>query len=134
MDPRNDVLAVDDDYDVLLALQDVLEMEGYRVIPARSGREALDLLRRGLRPALILLDLMMPEVSGWEFRAQQLQDPALARLPVVVVSGQGLSVQEVSRLNVDGYLKKPVDLDELLATVARYATPASPPGEQQSAW
>ncbi len=134
MDPRNDVLAVDDDYDVLLALQDVLEMEGYRVIPARSGREALELLRRGLRPAVILLDLMMPEVSGWEFRAQQLQDEALARLPVVVVSGQGLSMREVAALGVNDYLKKPVDLDELLTTVARYATPAASPSEQQSAW
>jgi two-component system response regulator MprA len=134
VDPRNDVLAVDDDYDVLLALQDVLEMEGYRVIPARSGREALELLRRGLRPAVILLDLMMPEVSGWEFRAQQLQDEALARLPVVVVSGQGLSMREVAALGVNDYLKKPVDLDELLTTVARYATPAASPSEQQSAW
>lgn len=134
MDPRNDVLAVDDDYDVLLALQDVLEMEGYRVIPARSGREALDLLHRGLRPALILLDLMMPDVSGWEFLAEQRQDVELARIPVVVVSGQGLSTREVASLGVAGYLKKPVDLDELLSTVSHFAAPASPPVEQQPAW
>lgn len=133
MDSPHDVLAVDDDYDVLFALQDVLEMEGYRVIPARSGREALELLRRGLRPAVILLDLMMPEVSGWEFRAQQAEDPELARIPVVVVSGQGLSDKEVSTLGVDGYLKKPVDLDQLLTAVGRYAHP-SLGGEQQHAW
>jgi two-component system response regulator MprA len=133
VDPRNDVLAVDDDYDVLFALQDVLEMEGYRVIPARSGREALELLRRGLRPAVILLDLMMPEVSGWEFRAQQASDPELASIPVVVVSGQGLSDREVASLGVDGYLKKPVDLDQLLNAVGRYARPALPSG-QQHAW
>ncbi len=133
MDPRNDVLAVDDDYDVLFALQDVLEMEGYRVIPARSGREALELLRRGLRPAVILLDLMMPEVSGWEFRAQQVVDPELAGIPVVVVSGQGLSDREVASLGVDAYLKKPVDLDQLLNTVGRYARPSLTDGQQQ-AW
>lgn len=132
MDARNDVLAVDDDYDVLLALQDVLEMEGYRVIPARSGQEALDLLRRGLRPAVILLDLMMPDVSGWEFRHQQQADGALASIPVVVVSGQGLSAREVAALGVAGYLKKPVDLEQLLSTVSRYATPHQ--GEQQQAW
>jgi two-component system response regulator MprA len=133
VDSPNDVLAVDDDYDVLFALQDVLEMEGYRVIPARSGQEALELLRKGLRPAVILLDLMMPEVSGWEFRAQQAADPELARIPVVVVSGQGLSDREVSSLGVDGYLKKPVDLDQLLTAVGRYAHP-SLGGEQQHAW
>lgn len=133
MDPRNDVLAVDDDYDVLFALQDVLEMEGYRVIPARSGREALELLRKGLRPAVILLDLMMPEVSGWEFRAQQVADPELAGIPVVVVSGQGLSDREVATLGVDGYLKKPVDLEQLLTAVGRYARPSLASGQQQ-AW
>ena len=133
MERRNDVLAVDDDYDVLFALQDVLEMEGYRVIPARDGREALDLLRRGLRPALVLLDLMMPEVSGWEFRAQQMADPALAAIPVVVLSGQGLSAREVASLGVDGYLKKPVDLEQLLTTVSRYAQPQVT-DEQQTAW
>lgn len=132
MDARNVVLAVDDDYDVLLALQDVLEMEGYRVIPARSGQEALDLLRRGLRPAVILLDLMMPDVSGWEFRHQQQADRALADIPVVVVSGQGLSSREVATLGVAGYLKKPVDLEQLLSMVGRFATPQQ--GEQQQAW
>lgn len=133
MDSGCDVLAIDDDYDVLLAIQDVLEMEGYRVATARSGQEGLALLQRGLRPAVILLDLMMPDVSGWEFRAQQREDAELAKLPVVVLSGQGLSAREVADLGVDGYLKKPVELEPLLSTVARYARP-SPGEEQQSAW
>jgi two-component system response regulator MprA len=120
MVPWNSVLAVDDDPDILLALKDVLEMEGYGVVMARGGREALELLRRGLRPAVVLLDLMMPEMSGWEFRAHQLQDATLAAIPVVVVSGQGVSARDVAALGVDGYLKKPVDLDQLLGVVARY--------------
>lgn len=117
------LLVIDDDHDILLSLQDVLEVEGYRVITASSGREALEYLREGLRPDLILLDLMMPEVSGWAFRARQRADPALASIPVVVVSGQGLSAQQVSQLGVAGYLPKPVDLDMLLDTVARFTSP-----------
>ncbi|MCP3142904.1 response regulator [Pyxidicoccus xibeiensis] len=119
----NCVMAVDDDADILLAFKDVLEMEGYCVMLARSGREALDLLQRGARPAVILLDLMMPDVSGWEFRERQLADPSLASLPVVVISGQGVSARDVATLGVAGYLKKPVDLEQLLGTVERYVRP-----------
>lgn len=125
MTPWNSVLAVDDDPDILLAFKDVLEMEGHTVLLARSGREALELLRRGVRPAVILLDLMMPDISGWEFRELQVADAALASIPVVVVSGQGVSAREVAALGVDGYLKKPVDLEQLLGTVSRYVRPAA---------
>jgi len=117
------LLVIDDDHDILLSLQDVLEVEGYHVITASSGREAMQYLHQGLRPDLILLDLMMPEVSGWAFRARQRADPALASIPVVVVSGQGLSAHQVAQLGVEGYLPKPVDLDMLLSTVERYASP-----------
>lgn len=120
----NSVMAVDDDPDILLAFKDVLEMEGYAVLLARGGREALDLLRRGARPALILLDLMMPDINGWEFRERQVADASLASLPVVVISGQGVSARDVAQLGVDGYLKKPVDLEQLLDTVERYVRPA----------
>jgi CheY-like chemotaxis protein len=116
----NCVMAVDDDPDILLAFKDVLELEGYSVLLARGGREALELLRRGARPAVILLDLMMPDVSGWDFLERQLADASIASLPVVVVSGQGVSAQDVAALGVAGYLKKPVDLDHLLSTVERY--------------
>jgi len=122
------LLVVDDDHDILLSLQDVLEMEGYRVATATSGREALEALRGGLRPDLILLDLMMPDVSGWAFRAWQRSQAEFASIPVVIVSGQGLSAAEVARLGVAGYLPKPLDLDELLATVARCVPEDEQPG------
>jgi two-component system response regulator MprA len=121
------LLVIDDDHDILLSLQDVLEAEGYRVITACSGREGLEYLRTGLRPDLILLDLMMPGVSGWAFRSRQLADPELASIPVVVVSGQGLSAREVATLRVAGYLPKPVDLDVLLSTVERFTSPPDEP-------
>lgn len=120
------LLVIDDDHDILLSLQDALEMEGYRVTTARTGREGLERLDEGLRPDLILLDLMMPDISGWGFRARQRMDPALSAIPVVVVSGQGLSTHDIAELGVDGYLPKPLDLDVLLSTVARFAPPPEP--------
>lgn len=122
----NSVMAVDDDPNILLAFKDVLELEGYTVLLARGGREALDLLRRGARPAVILLDLMMPDISGWDFRERQLADASIASLPVVVVSGQGVSARDVAALGVAGYLKKPVDLEQLLGTVERYVRRPQP--------
>lgn len=124
MTPWNCVMAVDDDPDILLAFKDVLEMEGHCVLLARGGREALELLRQGARPAVILLDLMMPDLSGWEFREVQAADASLASIPVVVLSGQGVSARDVAALGVSGYLKKPVDLEQLLGTVARYVRPS----------
>ncbi|MBU8896125.1 response regulator [Corallococcus sp. M34] len=117
----NCVLAVDDDPDILLAFKDVLELEGYGVALARSGDEALALMSRGLRPAVILLDLLMPRMNGWEFRARQLSDAELADIPVVVVTGQGVSAREAASFGVDGYLKKPLELEQLLDEVARHA-------------
>jgi two-component system response regulator MprA len=128
MEARSCLLVVDDDHDILFSLQDALEMEGYRVATAASGREAVESLRRGLRPDLILLDLMMPEVSGWAFRTWQRSQEELADIPVIIVSGQGLSAAEVSRLGADGYLPKPLDLDELLSAVARFVPQERQPG------
>src|SRR6185436_12323698 len=84
--PAANILLVEDDFDVRDALIPILEYEGHRVVGAASGQEALDRLRSGAKPSLILLDLMMPGMSGMEFRAEQLRDPALASIPVVVVS------------------------------------------------
>lgn len=124
----NCLLVIDDDHDILMSLQDALEMEGYNVATASTGREALESLKEGLRPDLILLDLMMPDISGWAFRAWQRKHPEFSSIPVVVVSGQGLSGSEVARLGVEGYLPKPLDLDHLLDTVARFVPPPSQPG------
>ncbi|AKF83357.1 chemotaxis protein CheY [Myxococcus fulvus 124B02] len=118
----NCVLAVDDDLDILMAFKDVLELEGHRVLLARGGREALELLGQGERPDVILLDLMMPDGNGWEFRDRQLADASLASIPVVVISGQGVSAREVIALGVEDYLRKPVDVERLLGAVSRFAS------------
>jgi CheY-like chemotaxis protein len=117
--PRS-ILVVEDDADIREALIGILEDEGYRVDGVGNGREALEHLAAGPRPALILLDLMMPVMNGWQFRAAQKLDPTLADIPVVVISADGNVRQKADSLDAVGVLKKPVELDTLLAVVARY--------------
>jgi CheY-like chemotaxis protein len=113
------VLVVDDDPDILDAISFVLDTEGYRSETATNGSDALARIREGKPPCLILLDLMMPVMNGWEFRATQLEDPALSHIPVVPMTGLGRVAQTAS-LNAPGVLEKPIDLEKLLATVVRY--------------
>jgi CheY-like chemotaxis protein len=115
------VMVVDDDVDIRETISDLLEMRGYRVIGAVDGDDAMAQLERGARPKVILLDLMMPGLSGEEFRRRQLADPALAPIPVVLLSGARGVDEAARRMNVAS-LPKPVELAELMATVQRYCT------------
>lgn len=115
------ILVVDDDTAIREALTAVLEDEGYTVRCAVNGREALQLLRAAaVPPAVILLDLMMPVMSGWEFRAVQQQDAALAPIPVLVLSADRDVQSKSASLQAQAFLPKPVNLDSLLATVGRF--------------
>ena len=116
------VLVVEDDPDLLEAVSSALEAEGYRVGRARHGLEALGQLRAGKRPSVILLDLMMPIMNGWQFRHAQRQDSELSKIPVVVVSAKNDSPQHAAWLEADGYIQKPISLETLLATVQRYCS------------
>jgi CheY-like chemotaxis protein len=110
------VLIVDDDPDLLDVTSFVIENEGMTVETARNGQEALALLGTGRLPALVLLDLMMPVMNGWEFLAAIANDPVLQRLPVVVLTA-------AEHAEVPGALEvlsKPMDLKELLRVVERY--------------
>ena len=106
------VLVVDDDADVREAFEAVLHAEGYRVATVSDGEEALQVLRAGLRPCLILLDLMMPVKDGWQFRAEQRADPELAAIPTVVVSARR-GASEIARSLSMRALEKPPDFDAL---------------------
>ena len=110
------VLLVEDDLELRDIVQDILEDEGYDVIPASDGRQALEFLRTANSgddlPALMILDLMMPMVSGWEVLDAIHDDPHL-ELPVIVVSASGRSRPE----GVAVYLRKPFSLDDLLNNV-----------------
>jgi CheY-like chemotaxis protein len=117
---KGEVMVVEDDFAIRETLRELIEDEGYRVLWASNGREALALLEHR-SPRLILLDLMMPVMDGREFRLAQRSDPALARIPVVVISADHALEQKVAGLAVDGWLAKPFELDALLTTLQRYA-------------
>jgi len=115
------LLVVDDDDDLRGAIFALLQEEAnVRVAAVANGREALDLLRGGLRPCVILLDLRMPEMGGVEFRREQLACPEFADIPVVVLTGDPREIDAVKELGVTLVLKKPVNLHQLLEVAARF--------------
>jgi CheY-like chemotaxis protein len=120
--PQHDhrVLIVEDDAECREAVGAVLESEGYRVTMAPDGQAAIDQLREGLDPCVILLDLMMPVKDGWWFRYEQLRDPDLGAIPVVVMSGAGRVQEKAQQLGLQDYIEKPVDPGRLLNMLGRY--------------
>jgi len=118
--PTGPVLVVEDDPDQRDAVVLALQQAGYSVVAAGDGLEALEMLQAGTRPCLILLDLMMPEMDGVQFRKEQLKSSATADIPVVVVSAFG-QLTRAKSLHVADYLPKPVELDRLVAVVNRVA-------------
>ena len=113
---------VEDDVDTREMLGRFLELEGYqRGIGAPTASVALERLDAGAPACVILLDLMMPVMDGWQFRHEQVQNAALADIPVIVVSAAGSD--RIQQIDADAYLSKPVDLDELLAHVTQYCRP-----------
>jgi CheY-like chemotaxis protein len=121
------VLVVDDDPDILEAICDILEAEGYRVARARHGGEALDRVDAE-RPALILLDLMMPVMDGVSFAQALRTRPAARDVPIVVISADG-NRQRAAPVGAAGYLAKPFDVDSLLAHVARLSRAQADAGD-----
>ena len=117
------ILVVDDDFELRDSLCAALEEEGFAVAGAGNGREALDYLRRDSfrehRPCVVLLDLMMPIMNGWEFRAEQRRDPAIASIPVVVLSAFAQANDEELH-DIGTFLRKPVDIPTLVAALRPY--------------
>ena len=114
------VLVVDDDPDLRGALAAIVEGAGYDVVEAEHGRQALEHLRSGMTFCLIVLDLFMPEMNGWAFRAEQTKDPHLAPIPVVVISADTRSAERATALGVVTALTKPVDVDRLLQVLGKH--------------
>jgi CheY-like chemotaxis protein len=102
------ILIIDDDAGSRKALAEVLSDEGYTVATVSDGAEGLGYLRDGHRPRVILLDLMMPGVDGWDFRAEQKRDPELAQIPVIAISAAG------KLLDAEYSLRKPIAIESLL--------------------
>jgi CheY-like chemotaxis protein len=115
------VVVVDDDEELReLVVQHLAEL-GFESVGFADGRAALAALRRpGAIPAVILLDLEMPGMTGWEFRREQLRDPLLARVPVVVASGA-----DPATIEADAYLAKPYESEQLCRVLARLSLAAA---------
>lgn len=113
------VLIIEDDSEIRESLAQVLEVEGFDVSCASDGREGLLEARRE-HPDLILLDLMMPNMDGWEFRAEQKRDASIADIPVVVVSAFGRRPE----IDAAAYIPKPCTIDDVLEAVLRYGPSA----------
>lgn len=120
------ILLVEDDFDVREALAETLRDEGYRVECAVDGEQAPDYLRAGGKPGLILLDLMMPRMSGTEFRMVQKVDPQLCGVPVVLLSADGRMEEKARALETDGAIRKPLNLDELFEVIQRFNVSKTP--------
>jgi CheY-like chemotaxis protein len=106
------ILVVEDDSDLRSTIQEVLEMEGFRVLTAKNGQDALDLLEsQAESPALVLLDMMMPVMNGAECLNALRARPRFSKLPVFVISAGG---QKAAHPMANGFIKKPVDIDKLI--------------------
>ena len=114
------VFVVEDDADTREMLARFHELEGFNVETAANGRQALDRLEAGTPASVILLDLMMPVMDGWQFRREQARSDRLSKLPVIVVSAAGRD--RIAQIDADAYLSKPVDLEELLARISQYVS------------
>ena len=111
------VLIVEDNKEIQDSLKVALELEGYKAFTADNGKEAIELLGKMPTPCIILLDLMMPIMNGWEFVEEISKDIMLSTIPVVVVSAFG---DKKVTPKASDYIQKPIDLDALLNTVCKH--------------
>jgi len=116
--PHCPVLIVEDDDDLREMMAHMLTIEGFDAATVANGREALKYLQTAEKPHVILLDLMMPVMDGWEFRRQQKADPDLAPVPVIVLSA--LDQSRAATVDAAAFLKKPLDFDRLLELVREH--------------
>ena len=115
--PRKTILLVEDDLDIRDVVQEVLEEQGHDVVPARTGRQALEFLALDSHspPDVVILDLMMPIMTGWQVLEVIRRSPHLADVPVVVVT----AATQDRPLGVQAFLRKPFDVGDLLDTLGR---------------
>ena len=123
MTPAHRVLVVEDDDTIRDTMVEFLQDNGYQAMGAVHGQDALDKLTVAPTPCLIVLDLMMPVMDGITFREQQLQNPVLSGIPVVIISAYQYVEARAQALDITAHLKKPLKLDDLLRTVRRYCEP-----------
>lgn len=121
--PSCAVLVVEDDRSIRDMLIENLEDVGFAVVGASNGLDAWNQLQQGLRPCLILLDLMMPYMNGLQFRTLQQADPSLAGIPVVILTAVQNPPEAAQRLQVQQWLSKPLDIEQLIQIVRAHCNP-----------
>lgn len=114
------VMIVEDDEDIRNDLAEILKDEGHRVVTVPNGLEAMKYLQAATPPCIIILDLMMPIMDGWQLRLEMLKSTFLAKIPLVVLSGAGDLQREAAALGAVGYINKPFKLDVLLNLVRQF--------------
>ena len=119
-DDKEMILVVEDDDDVREAVAIYFEAEGYEVLQAANGQEALTTLHASPRVCVILLDLFMPVMDAWGFRQAQVADAALARIPVIVISADRFAADKAKDLGAVGCHIKPIDFPKLIESVGTY--------------
>lgn len=119
MDVNRQILLIEDDDGIRDSVAECLASEGYSVVPVTNGVEGLEWLRRENHADLIVLDLVMPVMNGAQFLAVVREDPALRQVPVVLMTA-AMPTGDAPIPQANGYLEKPFELDDLLATVARH--------------
>lgn len=123
-----DILVVDDDDTIRGLWMTALQKAGHRMTGVSHGQEALDYLRQSQPlPDLILLDLMMPTMDGWQFLQQRKKEATFVSIPVIVISAAEVRSSQFTTLGIAGYLQKPVSLKALLETVAQFDAEAGSP-------
>jgi two-component system chemotaxis response regulator CheY len=116
-----EILVVEDDEVIRSSIIEVLKSEGFVATGVPNGLEALEYLKSCVtKPYLILLDIMMPVMDGWTFRDKQQKDESIKEIPVVVITADGNAKDKAFKMNAQGWVKKPIDIDALLETVARF--------------
>jgi CheY-like chemotaxis protein len=113
------ILVTEDDVKVREALSSLLQHEGYEDAVAANGQEALDTLRGGLRPDIILLDMLMPVLDGWHFLERYRRDPLGTGIPIIVATAAPLTLEWARDHGCVGFLRKPIDIGRLLAEIRR---------------
>jgi len=115
------ILIVEDDRDIRETVAELLTDHGYSVIVAANGQDAMDYLKKGVLPHLILLDLMMPIKDGFEFRVEQQSNPALSQIPVIIMSADGHTNLKKEKTKAVDYIKKPVDMAVMLDKIRTHS-------------
>lgn len=118
--PRRKLLLVEDDGELRQSLCDLLQDAGFEVECAENGRVALTYLEDSVAPCVVLLDLMMPVMNGWEFREAQSRNEKISGIPVVIVTADGRADLKAETLGAVGYLRKPIQVDRLLGLLAQF--------------